>query len=249
MRMRRRPSKKAAAALRIPARWQRHVLGGLLAVGITVIIWRLCRRHAWWRALSRWTPWRGEPAHDEEMRKRRLEYFEPEGAARPGRSGAIRRRGRSPITAARDGGTGGMPPGDNPLVSPPRYAPAPLSASARELHVNEEVGVSDSCGGYASASAVLDTGNAHLTVIDADFARRHRIYDEGDAPLRWTTLRGVVRGASARAPVVSVRVRVREYELGPLDAAVSDLGGRPQVLVGVDVLDQLFAAGFRIAKA
>lgn len=135
----------------------------------------------------------------------------------------------------------------NPHWSPPRYVPPDASDARgpRTLSLVEHVDVRD--GGYAwtGASAFLDTGNQALTLIDTEYAARHAIFRPGQAPERWTTIRGVVPGASTRAPCVTIALRVRNQEM-LIEAAVSPMGGGHDLLIGADVLSKLFAAGFRI---
>ena len=64
---------------------------------------------------------------------------------------------------------------------------------------------------------------------------------------RWVTLHGVVPGASVTVPVVTAELRVRGHTFR-LQVAVSELGGRTEVLVGIDVIERLWAAGVRIER-
>jgi len=148
--------------------------------------------------------------------------------------------------------------GANPLWQPPRYLPAGHSVErgSKTLSLVESVRVRD--GGYAwqAASAFLDTGNQAITLIDPVFAARHAIYkpDAAAALLgtatgfgqaeRWQTIRGVVPGASTRAPVVTVALKVRDQEM-TIQAAVSEMHGH-DLLLGADVIARLFEAGFRL---
>ena len=129
---------------------------------------------------------------------------------------------------------------------PPRHQPVPAAmAGDAPLQVHgEEVTVHD--GGYAPqrARAVLDTGNAHMTVIDEAFARRHSIYSSSFAPVGYTTLRGI--NAETRAPVVLAVVTLRSREFR-IRAAVSPLA-RMDVLVGMDILEALFAEGLALGQ-
>jgi hypothetical protein len=61
------------------------------------------------------------------------------------------------------------------------------------------------------------------------------------------TLHGVVPGASVTVPVVTAELRVRGHTFR-LQVAVSELGGRTEVLVGIDVIERLWAAGVRIER-
>jgi len=147
----------------------------------------------------------------------------------------------------------------NPLWAPPRYVPKgdAREAGPRTLNLVEPVTVRD--GGYAwqRATAFLDTGNQHMTLVDTEYARRHALYrpvsgaqrlsGQGSAfgqAERWTTIQGVVPGASTRAPVVTMALKVRDQEM-LIEAAVCQMPGH-DLLIGKDVLAQLFAAGFRI---
>ena len=62
------------------------------------------------------------------------------------------------------------------------------------------------------------------------------------------TLHGVVPGASVTVPVVTAELRVRGHTFR-LQVAVSELGGRTEVLVGIDVIERLWAAGVRMLDA
>jgi len=148
----------------------------------------------------------------------------------------------------------------NSLWNPPRYMPSSglHGARCKTLSLVEEVEVRD--GGYAwqKAQAFMDTGNQHMTIVDSRFAQRHAIYIPDDASAilgvarrsswgqaeRWTTLHGVVPGASSRAPCVTIALKVRGEEF-LIQAAVSQMTGH-DLLIGVDVLRRLFASGFKI---
>jgi len=148
----------------------------------------------------------------------------------------------------------------NPMWEPPRYLPAEGADALRvhgthTLSLVEQVEVRD--GGYSWqwGTAFLDTGNQHMTIIDRRFAARHGIYRDthtgafGGATQaeRWTTLHGVVPGASSLAPVVTIALRLRGEDF-IIQAAVSDMGGGHDLLLGVDVLGRMFASGFRIGS-
>lgn len=152
---------------------------------------------------------------------------------------------------------GASGPGSNPMWDPPRYIPAGDLSGPRTLGLLEVVELRD--GGYKwqTARSFLDTGNQAMTLVDPAFAARHAIYRpdhaaNGIGPRsswgqaeRWTTIRGVVPGASSQAPVVTIALKVRSQEF-VIQAAISPTGGSHDVLLGTDVLSQLFAAGFRI---
>ena len=93
--------------------------------------------------------------------------------------------------------------------------------------------------------------------MDTNFAARHAIYapDRAGAILsygsafgqaeRFTTLHGVVPGASSRAPCVTIALKIRGEEV-VIQAAVSEMCSGHDLLLGVDVLGRLFASGFQI---
>jgi len=168
-----------------------------------------------------------------------------------------------PATSAAPPATSAPPTAANPLWAPPRYVPAHSEAAGpRTLSLVERVHVRD--GGYTwqGALAFLDTGNQHMTLIDTAYARRHALYrgEEGaHAALgsllggggsgfgqaeRWTTIQGVVPGASTRVPVVTIALKVRDVEM-VIPCAVCEMGSH-DLLIGKEVLGQLFASGFRI---
>jgi len=62
----------------------------------------------------------------------------------------------------------------------------------------------------------------------------------------WTTVRGVVPGASTRAPVVTIALRIRGEDM-LIKAIVSDMQGH-DLLLGAEVLGKLFEMGFRIGE-
>jgi len=138
----------------------------------------------------------------------------------------------------------------NPLWMPPRFLPAQGADALRvhgggTLNLVEDVEVRD--GGYCwqRGRAFLDTGNQHMTIIDRRFAARHAIFQEGSGQAERWTLHGVVPGASSSAPVVTIALKLRGEEF-VIQAAVSDMGGGHDLLLGVDVLGRLFASGFHI---
>ena len=55
-------------------------------------------------------------------------------------------------------------------------------------------------------------------------------------------------GAEASAPVIHVSLRVRGVEFSALRVAVTRLEQQRPLLLGMDVLSELFAAGFAIAR-
>ena len=128
--------------------------------------------------------------------------------------------------------------------SPPRYMPPTLSESQRTLSLIERAQVRD--GGYEwqDATALLDTGNAHITLVDARFAARHAIYLPGQQAERYVTIRGVVPGATSQAPVVTIALKIRGQDL-TVPAAISTLSNE-DVLVDIGTINRLFSAGFRM---
>ena len=153
----------------------------------------------------------------------------------------------------------------NPHWDPPRYIPSQGTDALRviggkTLSLVEFVEVRD--GGYVwqPATAFLDTGNQHMTIIDSNFARRHAIYRPASEAAAifggeatgshfgeaegWTTVQGVVPGATARAPFVTIGLKIRGEEY-LIRAIVSEMKGH-DLLLGVDVLERLFNSGFRI---
>merc|ERR1712023_402978 len=107
----------------------------------------------------------------------------------------------------------------NSFWSPPRYQPKAISEGDRTLSLIERVTVRD--GGYAwqPATALLDTGNGTVT-------------------------RGVVPGASSEAPIVTIALQIRGQDL-IIPAAIAPLTGE-DILLNMDSINQLFAAGFRL---
>eukprot|EP00316_Scyphosphaera_apsteinii_P002266 CAMPEP_0119316318 /NCGR_PEP_ID=MMETSP1333-20130426/39407_1 /TAXON_ID=418940 /ORGANISM="Scyphosphaera apsteinii, Strain RCC1455" /LENGTH=303 /DNA_ID=CAMNT_0007321933 /DNA_START=35 /DNA_END=946 /DNA_ORIENTATION=+ len=140
-------------------------------------------------------------------------------------------------------------PAANPLWAPPRYEPPNRSEASLTLGLRERIELRDANYAWQPASAFCDTGNQHMTIVDETFAALHGIYlpnansvfNQAD---RWTTIRGVVPGASSKAPVVTIQLRIRGHEF-TIEAAISCMAGEA-VLLGMDVLERLFAAGFRM---
>ncbi|KAL1523577.1 hypothetical protein AB1Y20_018513 [Prymnesium parvum] len=208
-------------------------------LGLEASVWGVVALAAFLGLAYRWLH---PPPTDERERRltaqRRREYFESR-AARERRKPPPRR------AAAPHEGSGDW------QHSPPRYRP-PAAAADRSLRVRERIELCDGGAAWRQAEALLDTGNAHMTVLQPALAARLALYDPRaggmlSRPEAWTTLRGVVPGASVRAPVITVRLRVREHEF-TVAAAVSELGGDEEVLLGMDVLQPLFASGFRISN-
>ena len=140
---------------------------------------------------------------------------------------------------------------DGNLWAPPRYVPAASNTADKTLRLVEHIRVKDGGFAWQPATAFLDTGNQHMTIVDARFAAKHAIYQaDAQGPFaraeRFTTLHGVVPGASSRAPVVTVALEIRGHSF-VIPAAVSEMRGQEDLLLGIDVLQQLFAAGFNIS--
>ena len=87
-------------------------------------------------------------------------------------------------------------------------------------------------------------GNGGVTLVDASFAARHAIHRQGWPVERHTVIRGVVPGATSQAPVITIALQIRGQEM-LIPAAVSSLPNE-DLLVSMDVINQLFAAGFRM---
>ena len=149
-----------------------------------------------------------------------------------------------------------------PLWDPPRYVPSDGSDALRvvggkTLSLVEDVQIRDAGYSWQRATAFLDTGNQHITIVDTKFAKRHAIYAPDSAAAfmpfgtsfgqaeRFTTLHGVVPGASSRVPCVTIALKIRGEEF-VIQAAVSDMGSGHDLLLGVDVLRRLFESGYQI---
>ena len=134
--------------------------------------------------------------------------------------------------------------------------PATTSAEERALQKNEQVHIMDGRDVWQPAVALLDTGNEHLTCIDESYAVSLGLFDPNARPgashaarAGTTTLRGIVPGAEASAALIFVRLRVRGVEFGPMQCALTTLDGQRPVLLGMDVLGEMFAMGFSIGAA
>ena len=177
-----------------------------------------------------------DPAEERRLAGERADYFERKGqvakAARPCRSPA------RPVKS------------EDPL-SPSRYVPPAEREADKSVSRRDVLHVRDGSYEWQSASALFDTGNESLTVIDAAFARRHALFAKGSSVFaqaeRWVTLRGVVPGATVQVPVVTVELRVRGHTFRQ-QVAVSELDPRTEVLVGIDIIESLWAAGIRIER-
>ena len=131
-----------------------------------------------------------------------------------------------------------------PFWAPARYVPTSLQGD-RTLSLVEDVQVRNGAYAWSPAKAFLDTGNQAMTILTraSPSAGIYRA-DAGIPPEGWMTLRGVVPGASSQAPVITIALKIRGQEY--LIRAVNELSG-PPLLLGIDVLRQLFAAGFKIS--
>lgn len=234
--------KPPRAKVVLPPDWRADAGWALIAGAVVVVASAVL-------GLWQWNRWTVRRRRDETARLR-LQHFEQRSRQSPVRS-------RTTVAAARGeaeqhrvqtaGETGAR---SSAHWDPPRYQPDAAALQSRALAVREMVEVRD--GGYEwrAANALLDTGNLALTVVDSDFARASGLY-LAEAPSvfaqaeEWTVLRGVVPGAEARAPVITINLRVHGLDFA-VRAAVSPLHDT-QVLVGLDVLHNLFSAGFSIA--
>ena len=144
--------------------------------------------------------------------------------------------------------------------APPRYMPgaagdepsAGADRSDRVLNQSEQIELRDGRGKWQLATALLDTGNELMTCIDTSFAQVLGLYDSSSsifAPQEHVTLRGIVPGATATAPVVTATLRMRGFEFKSLRVALTELGANRPVLLGMDVLERLFASGLSISRA
>lgn len=234
-------------AARRPTPIHAHFDGWLSWPHLRTLIMATAAAVALWRFLKRQDRLPQAPAGERaDVARQRSAYFDALAKKRTACQQAQRRRLASPPRAA----ASDEPAGN--WHSPPRYMPPPLEAE-QTLGVRETIRVRDGRFEWRPASALLDTGNSHCTVVTPAFAARHALFDPSAGgtlarPLSWTTLRGVVPGASARVPVIVMTVSVRGSEQ-TVEAAVSELGGGEDVLLGLDVLRPLFAAGYTIAAA
>ena len=124
--------------------------------------------------------------------------------------------------------------------------------SDRVLNQSEQIELLDGRGKWQLATALLDTGNELMTCIDTSFAQVLGLYDSSSsifAPQEHVTLRGIVPGATATAPVVTATLRMRGFEFKSLRVALTELGANRPVLLGMDVLERLFASGLSISRA
>lgn len=181
--------------------------------------------------------------------QRRAEYFDSTTARRPDPKSHSRVQRRT--LPSQPSSSSSSRNSDNWLFSPPRYLP-PSQHLDLVLGLREAIKIRDGGFQWQPATALLDTGNQHLTIVQPAYAARHSLYNPSEGgllaqPDSWTTLRGVVPGATSRAPVITIRLSIREHEF-TVSVAVSELGANEDVLLGLDVLEQLFALGFRISK-
>ena len=200
------------------------------------------------------------PRHAAEaVRAARLARFESPASARAGGGAdlssaapAIQRPPPSPRAVL-----GGAPPRAQPSAEqlrpfdPPRYVPTPLEPAGRALKRVEPIRVLDGRGAWQLIDALIDTGNEHLTCLDEVFAISLGLHGPncpatgghgGDS----VTLRGIVPGAHAQATVIYVQLEVRGVAFGPMRVALTRLDSHRPVLLGMDVLSELFSAGFHV---
>jgi hypothetical protein len=153
------------------------------------------------------------------------------------------------------GGARAQPCAAEPLrpFDPPRYVPTPLEPAERALKQVELIRVLDGRGAWQLTDALLDTGNELLTCVDEAFAISLGLHvpnspatggHGGDS----VTLRGIVPGAQAQATVINVQLEVRGVAFGPMRVALTRLDTHRPVLLGMDVLSELFSAGFHIGS-
>jgi hypothetical protein len=158
-------------------------------------------------------------------------------------------------TSAVLGGARAQPCAAEPLrpFDPPRYVPTPLEPAERALKQVELIRVLDGRGAWQLTDALLDTGNELLTCVDEAFAISLGLHvpnspatggHGGDS----VTLRGIVPGAQAQATVINVQLEVRGVAFGPMRVALTRLDTHRPVLLGMDVLSELFSAGFHIGS-
>ena len=121
------------------------------------------------------------------------------------------------------------------------------ATTSRALRRAETVHILDGSGSWQQVTALLDTGNEHLTCVDESFANSLGLYDSAALPAATTTLHGIVPGAKAEAPVIHVSLRIADFEFGPMRVALTKLDDARPVLVGMDLLSELFAAGLHIS--
>ena len=129
-----------------------------------------------------------------------------------------------------------------------------VDANSRALQQVEPVELLDGYNAWRTADALLDTGNEHLTCVDEAYAVGLGIFDPSARSgvhaksTGTTTLRGIVPGAEAETATIHAKLRIRGVEFGPMRMAVTRLEERRPILVGMDVLSELFAAGFHITQ-
>ena len=201
------------------------------------------------------------PRHAAEaVRAARLARFESPASARAGggadlssAAAAIQRPPPSPRTVLV--GARAQTSAAEPLrpFDPPRYVPRPLEPAERALKQVEPIRVLDGRGAWQLTDALLDTGNELLTCVDEAFAISLGLHvpnspatggHGGDS----VTLRGIVPGAQAQATVINVQLEVRGVAFGPMRVALTRLDSHRPVLLGMDVLSELFSAGFHIGS-
>lgn len=211
-----------ASTARWPSWWRPETLSfvGLVVGLIGVIIHKVCLRTG-----------SNDEAEARNLRELRLKHFAPKAKAKA--------RHKSPIKVSRD----------DDLLNPSRYRPP--EESNKGLHATDEpIEVQDGAGLFQQASCLLDTGNQHMTIVDDRCAARlGLLVMPGERsvlaqPDGYTTLRGVNPGAKTLAPIITATLRLRGRVFRK-QVAVSALKGQ-DVLVGVDILRDLYREGFYI---
>jgi|EP00900_Chrysochromulina_parva_P002541 hypothetical protein len=209
------------------------------------------------------------PRHAAEaVRAARLARFESPASARAGGgadlfsiAAAIQRPPPSPravLGGARAqpsvvlGGARAQPCAAEPLrpFDPPRYVPTPLEPAERALKQVEPIRVLVGRGAWqltpcstraTSSSRVSMRPSPSRSACMCQTAQR-RGGTGGDS----VTLRVIVPGAQAQATVINVQLEVRGVAFGPMRVALTRLDTHRPVLLGMDVLSELFSAGFHI---
>ena len=132
--------------------------------------------------------------------------------------------------------------------------PAAVDPSSRALQQVEQIGICDGRGQWQAVAALLDTGNEHLTCVDEQYAIGVGLWDPTgrsvtSSQTSTTTLRGIVPGAEATdVPVIHVKLRVGGVVFGPMRVALTQLESSRPVLLGMDVLEEMFSSGFHISR-
>jgi len=226
----------------------------LLSIGLLfVAIFAVYSVYSWWKKAREE---KRRKADQDEVRTRRLRALDVTALSRPGvRRIATRRDGlphRSDWATDNGGANdtqmekkGG---GEDSLESPRRYIP-PKDVSDKTIASRESVEVESPTLGWMRVNALFDTGNEKATVIDLDLAKSFGLYTEEGAfrTTRTTTLQGVVPNAKVERPIGWAKLRFRD-RVFHLEVVFSELPAATPVLVGKDVINQLFSDGFSIGR-